>query len=86
MFKRLTLLLFISFFALVSPLNVSAHAILLDALPKEGSQLKQMPDKVSLVFNERLGEGVSSLQVRNSSIATSTNLALYVLNALIAAR
>ncbi|MFS0907428.1 copper resistance CopC/CopD family protein [Priestia aryabhattai] len=65
MLKKITLLLFISFFALVTPLYVSAHAILLDASPKEGSQLKQMPDKVSLTFNERLGEGVFSLQVRN---------------------
>ena len=65
MFKKIVLLVLISYFALVTPLNVSAHAILLDASPKEGSQLKQMPDKVSLTFNERLGEGVFSLQVRN---------------------
>lgn len=65
MFKKIFLLVLISYFALVTPLNVSAHAILLDASPKEGSQLKQMPDKVSLTFNERLGEGVFSLQVRN---------------------
>ena len=65
MFKKIALLVLISYFALVTPLNVSAHAILLDASPKEGSQLKQMPDKVSLTFNERLGEGVFSLQVRN---------------------
>ncbi|MEK1829465.1 hypothetical protein AAAC51_10900 [Priestia megaterium] len=37
----------------------------MDASPKEGSQLKQMPGKVSLMFNERLGEGVFNLQVRN---------------------
>jgi len=65
MFKKIVLLVLISYFALVTPLNVSAHAILLDASPKEGSQLKQMSDKVSLTFNERLGEGVFSLQVRN---------------------
>jgi len=65
MLKKIALLLSISFFALGAPLNVSAHAVLLDASPKEGSQLKQMPDKVSLTFNERLGEGVFSLQVRN---------------------
>lgn len=65
MFKKIVLFVLISYFALVIPLNVSAHAILLDASPKEGSQLKQMPDKVSLTFNERLGEGVFSLQVRN---------------------
>ncbi|MGG0463519.1 copper resistance CopC/CopD family protein [Priestia aryabhattai] len=65
MFKKIALLLSISFFALGAPLNVSAHAVLLNASPKEGSQLKQMPDKVSLTFNERLGEGVFNLQVRN---------------------
>ncbi|KWU59993.1 copper resistance CopC/CopD family protein [Priestia megaterium] len=65
MFKKIALFISISFFALVAPLNVSAHATLLDASPKEGSQLKQMPDKVSLMFSERLGEGVFSLQVRN---------------------
>lgn len=65
MLKKIALLLFISFFALGAPLNVSAHAVLLDASPKEGSQLKQMPGKVSLTFNERLGEGVFNLQVRN---------------------
>ena len=65
MLKKIVLLVLISYFALVTPLNVSAHAILLDASPKEGSQLKQMPDKVSLTFNERLGEGVFSLQVRD---------------------
>ncbi|KRE06844.1 copper transporter [Bacillus sp. Root239] len=65
MLKKIALLLSISFFALGAPLNVSAHAVLLDASPKEGSQLKQMPDKVSLTFNERLGEGVFNLQVRN---------------------
>jgi len=65
MLKKIVLLLSISFFALGAPLNVSAHAVLLDASPKEGSQLKQMPDKVSLTFNERLGEGVFNLQVRN---------------------
>ncbi len=65
MLKKIFLLLFISFIALVAPLNVSAHAILLDASPREGSQLKKMPDKVSLTFNERLGEGVFNLQVRN---------------------
>src|SRR6478735_5854303 len=66
MLKKIALLISISFFALVAPLNVSAHATLLDASPKEGSQLKQMPDKVSLTFSERLGEGVFSLQVRNN--------------------
>jgi copper transport protein len=65
MLKKIVLLLSISFFALGAPLNVSAHAVLLDASPKEGSQLKQMPGKVSLTFNERLGEGVFNLQVRN---------------------
>ncbi|MDH2363852.1 copper resistance CopC/CopD family protein [Priestia megaterium] len=65
MLKKIVLLLSISFFVLGAPLNVSAHAVLLDASPKEGSQLKQMPDKVSLTFNERLGEGVFNLQVRN---------------------
>jgi copper transport protein len=65
MLKKIALLLSISFFALGAPLNVSAHAVLLDASPKEGSQLKQMPDRVSLTFNERLGEGVFNLQVRN---------------------
>ncbi|MED3931607.1 copper resistance protein CopC [Priestia megaterium] len=65
MLKKIALLLSISFFAFGAPLNVSAHAVLLDASPKEGSQLKQMPDKVSLTFNERLGEGVFNLQVRN---------------------
>lgn len=65
MLKKIALLLSISFFALGAPLNVSAHAVLLDASPKEGSQLKQMPEKVSLTFNERLGEGVFNLQVRN---------------------
>lgn len=65
MLKKIVLLLSISFFALGAPLTVSAHAVLLDASPKEGSQLKKMPDKVSLTFNERLGEGVFNLQVRN---------------------
>src|SRR6478752_8542162 len=65
MLKKIALLLSISFFSLGAPLNVSAHAVLVDASPKEGSPPKQMPDKVSLTFNERLGEGVFNLQVRN---------------------
>ncbi|MGG3234715.1 copper resistance protein CopC [Priestia flexa] len=84
--RKITLILLISFLALSAPLNVSAHATLLETSPEEGSQLKRMPDKVSLTFNERLGEGVFNLQVRNSKGMTRplrvTNLKLVQGNSL----
>lgn len=51
---------------LMVPQAASAHATLLKADPAQGSQLEDSPQKVTLLFNERLGSHLYKLKVDNS--------------------
>jgi copper transport protein len=51
----------------VTPHDVSAHAVLVDAVPPANAELTEAPSKVVLTFNERLEEGLASLKVIDSN-------------------
>ncbi|YCA45417.1 copper resistance protein CopC/CopD [Bacillus sp. JZ8] len=63
--KKVPLLLCFLLLLVFHPLKTSAHAVLLKATPEEQSELKEMPDEVSLTFNERLDGEVFDLKVRD---------------------
>lgn len=64
---RVILPILIVFVCLVVPQTVSAHAILLEANPAQGSSLKESPDKIVLTFNERLGGKLYKLKVKDEN-------------------
>lgn len=74
MAKRLIVVfcVFILGIGLWQPQTASAHAVLKQATPVQGSQLDESPDRITLTFNETLSEHLYRLKVFNQDMQLVT--------------